>query len=307
VECKCSGVRGRHPNESTIDRPRPLPRQKRLSQDQDDDDAKPLTPTGRSAIDRRTPPSTNDQRLTPRTPTSQRRSPADDRDVYGSRYDTSNSESRRHDFCDRQSPHFDVFRRSPQDRRELSDERESSERYPASRKSPKSSSDRNSPAGDHRLSNSSSRKSPLEGSRFTKSGQHSSSSTDQRKTPLMFQQQNRDRLSPQRKGSVVDFLTEPGGLREDEVSDEERTHRVRRKSGSPYSRGTSPSMKRSESTEKNPFDDIRRRSPAAVPEVPSQNRGADSVRPKPARRSLQVDDIVLMMILALLISKCACL
>lgn len=319
----CLGVRGRQSGsalgELAEERPKPLPRQKRL---QDDDDGKRPVPASRASpnpLDRRTPSArttpTNDQRG---TPVDRRRSPADERDVFGSRHETGRNDpgfryghSRRspldrQDFIDRSSPHFDMPRKSPLDRRVLEEDRESFERYGANRKSPserRSSTDRKSPLEEHRPSSASSRKSPSEGGKFSKSNRHTPSAddrktptSDSRKSPGGYQWQKGGSPSTQRKGSLVDLLTESAGVRESEGSDEERKHRAGRASASPHSRhrkSSSPSSKRSESMEKNPFDNMRRSPSAAILTESKQKRSADGVRMKPTRRSSQVKFLLL--------------
>ena len=162
--------------ELSEDKPKPLPRQKRV---QDDDDVKTPVPTSRTSpnvLDHRTPAArktpTSDHRI---TPVGLRNSPADEREQFADRHKTDGddrghgySDSRRspldrHDFADRKSPHSDMFRKSPLDRSEFEERKESFERYGASRKSPSeklSTMDRKSPHSDMF------RRSPLDRSEF---------------------------------------------------------------------------------------------------------------------------------------------
>jgi len=330
----CLDVRGRQRGsalgELAEERPRPLPRQKRL---QDDDDGKRPVPASRASpnpLDRRTPSArttpTDHQRL---TPVDRRKSPADERDVFGSRHETGEDDAGfrygrsrrspldRQDFVDRTSPRLDALQKSPLGRREFEEDRELFERYGASRKSPserRSSTERRSPLEERRVSSTSSRKSPFEGSKFSKSNRQTppaddrkTPTSDRRKSPVGHQWKKDGSPSVQRKGSVVDFLTESAGVRESEGSDEERKRRAGRESASPHPRrrkSTSPSFKRSESTEKNPFEDIRR-SPSAISKESRQDRNADEEHTKPTRRSSQVN-ILLLFCLLLSISIAGC-
>ena len=312
--------------ELSDERPKPLPRQKRL---QDDDDAKRPVPASRTSpfsLDRRTPTTlTNlDQQ---RTLVDRRKSPADERDVFGSRHETDEhnlgfryGQSRRspldrQDFIDRTSPHLDTVRKSPLDRREFDEDTESFERYGvSSRKSPserRSSTDRKSPLGERRPSSVSSRKSPFESSKFSKSNRQTppaddrkTPTSDRHKSPVNYQRRKDGSPIMQRKGSVVDFLTESSDVRENERSDEERMkYRTGRESASPHPRrrmSTSPSLKRSDSIERspNPFENIRK-SPSAVSQESKQNSSADGVHTKHTRRSSQVNfSLLILSILA---------
>ena len=250
-----------------------------------------------------------------RTPVDQHRSPADERDVFGSQHKTDENylgfrygKSRRspldrQDFIDQTSPHLDMIRKSPLDRREFEEDRESFERYGASCKSPserRSTTDRKSPLEERQPSSVSSRKSPSESSKFSKSSRQTPPADD-RKTPTsdwrkspVSDKWKKDR-SPvtQRKGSVVDFLTESADVRENERLDEERKHRTGRESTNPHQhrrKSTSQSLKRSESIEESPdpFENIRR-SPSAISRESKQNRSADNVHTKSTRRSSQVN------------------
>ena len=303
----CSDVRGRQSGAAvrglTDDRPKPLPRQKRL---QDDDDIRPPVPASRTS------PNVLPTRRTPTTPDDRRNLPADDGNRFADRHDIDDDdrqhqygESRRspldrRDFADRKSPHSDMFRKSPLGRREYGEGKESFERYGTGHKSPferLSSTDRKSPVADRRPSSSSSRKSPFENDTFTKLSRQKSPvddrkspTNDRRKTPVAVQRKKENSLSEQRKGSVLDFLTESAGAKESESSEEERKYRGRRKSGSPQSRGQksrSPSVKRSGSTEMNPFDDVCG-SPKATSEASKQSRRADSLGAESGRRHSQV-------------------
>jgi len=198
-------VRGRQRDsllgELSEDKPKPLPRQKRV---QDDDDVKTPVPTSRTSpnvLDHRTPAArktpTSDHRI---TPVGLRNSPADEREQFADRHKTDGddrghgySDSRRspldrHDFADRKSPHSDMFRKSPLDRSEFEERKESFERYGASRKSPSeklSSMDRKSPHSDMF------QKSPLERSEF-----------EERKES--FERYGASRKSPSEKLSTMD-------------------------------------------------------------------------------------------------------
>jgi len=308
--------------ESAEDRPKPLPRQKRL---QDDDDGRRPVPASRTSpnpLDRRTPPARTTPTSDPlMTPVDRRRSPAaDQRDVFGSRSharDESDSGLRygrsrhstldRQDFIDRTSPQLESIRKSPLDRhREFEEDRESSDRYGASRKSPSERrsfvTERKSPLEGRRPSNVSNRKSPFEDSHFTKSHRRTPPADDRKvptddrqKSPVSSHWKKDRHPSVQRKESVVDVLTESAGPRESEFSDEERKHRSGRESASPHPsrrKSTSPLLKRSESTEQNPFENIGR-SPSAVSKESKQKRSPDGVHKKPARRSSQVNFLLL--------------
>jgi len=314
----CLDVRGRQSSSAlgqlSEDRPRPLPRQKRL---QDDDiDVKPAVLSNRTSpnvLDRKTPPMrktpTNDQRM---TPVDRRRSPADDRNPFAIRHKMDDNdqhyrrgESRhsplgRHSSTDRTSPHSDVYQTLPKDRYEFEERKEPFDRYGASRKSPSDrldSADRNTPLSGRRPSGALSRKSTLEGDTFTQYDRQKSPVDDRktptsnhRKTPVDFQRKKDDSASTQRKGSVYDFLTESTGVKESENSDEDKKYRDRRMSGSPRSRGrksVSPSSKRSESTEKNPFENIHK-FPGITSKASRKNRSSDSLDRSPARPHSQV-------------------
>ena len=306
----CADVRGRQLGSaagvSAEDRPKPLPRQKRL---QDDDDLKSPIPASRTSPHLKSPvpasrPSPNvlDHKMLPtrKTPTNsqqvapddRRNLPADDRDLLADRHQIHDddrehrySESRRspldrHDFTDRKSPYSGVLRKSPLDRREFESGKELFEGYGASRKSPTEglgAVEGKSPLADRRPSSVSRGKSPFEGDVITKAVHQKSPADDRkspmrdlRKTPVSFQRTREDSLSTQRKGSVVDLLTESTGVKERESSDEKKDYRARRKSGSPQTRG--PSVKRSGSTEKNPFDNIRKSPGAAVTQASKHGR-----------------------------------
>jgi len=325
--------------ESAEGRPKPLPRQMRL---QDDDDVKPPVPAARTSP-RKTP--TSDQRVTPierrrvrsgdreqfadddddhsrqsrrspldrhdfmpdrkmpptrKTPTSDIRvtptnwcqSPSNDRELLTDWHkiddDRSNrdTDSRRspldrHDFTDRKSPLSDIFHKSPLDRHEIEESKESFRRYDASKRTPSdrpSSTDRKSPVADRQPSGATSQKSPFEnGMLFNPqklpADDRKTPIADRRKTSVNFQYKNENSPSTQRKGSVVDFLTESADVKETENSDGVKKYRTRRKSGSPQPHGQmsrSPSLKRSESTEKNPFDDVCK-SPVAAARTSKQN------------------------------------
>ena len=342
--------------ELSEDKPKPLPRQKRLQDDDDVTTPVPASRTSPNVLDhkmpaaRRTP--TSDHRT---TPVDRRNLPADERQQFGDRHkiddderDHRYSDSRRspldrRDFTDRKSPHSDIFRRSPLDRSEFEEEKDSFERYGASRKLPseklnsaerksphsdifrkspldrhdfeegkesferygasrKSPSekptamDRKSPVADRRPSTSN-RKSPYADDSFTSYNRQKSPADDRkspgrdlRKTPVDFQRKKESSPSSQKRGSVVDFLTEYTGVKETETSDEEKKYRTRHKSGSPQSRGpksSSPSLKRSGSTDKNPFDEVCK-SPGGTSKSSKRNRTPDSSDIKPGRRHSQV-------------------
>jgi len=321
-------VRGRQSGsvhgESLEHRPKPLPRQKRLLDDDDDDNARAPVATVRTSqnsLDRKTPPArktpTGDQRL---TPVDWRKSPANDRDPFaarrnvvdddrGYRYGESHqSPLDRRDFTDRKSPLSDIFRKSPLDRREFEEGKESFVKHGMNRKSPserRDYADRKSPL-DHEPPSMSSRKSPFDDDKHTKSNRQKSPATDRktpttdhRKTPVSFQRKKEDSPSVQRKGSVVDLLTESAGVRESVGSDEERKYRSGRRSGSPQSRGrksTSPSSKRDRSTEKNPFENVRK-SPGASSKASKQQRSVDGEDTRPARPSSRVSRLMMFCIL----------
>jgi len=357
----CLGVRGRQRDsllgELSEDKPKPLPRQKRLQDDDDVTTPVPASRTSPNVLDHRMPAArrtpTSDQRT---TPVDRRNLPADeqfsdrnkiDDDDRGHRYsDSRRSPLDRHDFTDGKSPYSDIFRRSPLDRSEFEEEKESFERYGASRKLPseklssaerksphsdifrkspldrrdfeegkesferygasrKSPSDkpipmdRKSPIADRRPSNTSDRKSPYEGDLFASYNRQKSPADDRkspslsrdlRKTPVDFQRKKESSPSTQKRGSVVDFLTESTGVKETESSDEEKKYRARHKSGSPQSRGpksSSPSLKRSGSTEKNPFDEVCK-SAGGTSKASKRNRTPDSSDVKPGRHHSQV-------------------
>jgi len=311
----CSGVRGRQSGSGSAlgnlseERPKPLPRQKRLQDD--DDDVKPASRTSPNVLDRKTPPArttpTSDQRL---TPVDRRKSPADDRDQFVSRHRLDDSDQAyrrsplgRNSSTDRRSPRSDVLQTLPKDKYKLEEGREPLDRYGASRKSPSDRLDspvRNTPLSDRQQPRALSRKSSVEGDTFNRSydrqkspvdDRKTPSSTDRRKTPVDFQRK-KDGSSPstRRKSSQLDLLMESTGVKEGENSDEEKRYRDQRKSDSPQSRGrksVSPSVKRSESTEKNPFDNIHQ-FPEAVSKASKHSRSSDSSGAKPARRRSQV-------------------
>ena len=314
----CLDVRGRQSGSAlgqlSEDRPKPLPRQKRLQDD--DNDVKPALLSSRTSpnvLDRKTPPMrktpTTDQRI---TPVDLHKSPADNRDPFASRYKMDDNdkhyghgESRhsplsRHGSSDRKSPHSDVYQMSPKDRYEFEERKESFDRYGASRKSPSDrldSADRNMPLSGRRPSGALSRKSTLEGDKFMQHDRQKSPvddrktpTSDRRKTPVDFQWKKEESASTRRKGSVYDFLTESTGVKESEISDEDKKHGDRRMSGSPRSRGrksVSPSSKRSESTEKNPFENIHK-FPGITSKASRKNRSSDSLDTSPARPHSQV-------------------
>jgi len=313
----CLGVRGRQRDsllgELSEDKPKPLPRQKRLQDDDDVTTPVPASRTSPNVLDHRMPAArrtpTSDQRT---TPVDRRNLPADeqfsdrnkiDDDDRGHRYsDSRRSPLDRHDFTDGKSPYSDIFRRSPLDRSEFEEEKESFERYGASRKSPSDKPipmDRKSPIADRRPSNTSDRKSPYEGDLFASYNRQKSPADDRkspslsrdlRKTPVDFQRKKESSPSTQKRGSVVDFLTESTGVKETESSDEEKKYRARHKSGSPQSRGpksSSPSLKRSGSTEKNPFDEVCK-SAGGTSKASKRNRTPDSSDVKPGRHHSQV-------------------
>jgi len=153
-----------------------------------------------------------------------------------------------------------------------------------------------SPLADRRQSSTLRRQSSFEDDTTTKFDRQKSPGSDRkspvrdrRKTPVGFQQKAEGSPSAQRKGSVIDFLTESTGVKENASSDEEQKHRARKKSGSPQLRGrksTSPS-KRSESTEKNPFDNVCK-SPGATSRISRQNRSTDGLDTKPSHSRSQV-------------------
>jgi len=313
----CSDVRGRQPasalGELSEDRPKPLPRQKRLQED--DDDERPAVHASRTSpnlLDRKTPTRrtpTGEQRM---TPVDRHKSPADDRDPFASRHrmdDNDRSyqrgESRhsplgRNSFTDRKSPRSDEFRMLPRNKYELEEGKDSFDGHGASRKSPsgrRDSAERNTPLSDRQLSSAFSRKTSLEGDKFMKYDRQKSPvddrktpTSDRRRTPVSFRQKKEESPVARRKGSVLDLLTDSTGVKESENSDEEKEFRDRRKSGSLQSRGrksTSPSSKRSESVEKNPFEDIRK-FPGTTSKASKQNRSSESLDRKPARPRSQV-------------------
>lgn len=291
------------------ERPKPLPRQKRLQDD--DDDVKPTSRTSPNVLDRKTPPT----RRTPTTPVDRRKSPADDRDPFVSRHRLDDNdqlyrhgESRRspldrNSSMDRKSPHSDVFQTLRKDKYKKFDEGgESYDRYGASRKSP--SDTLHSPVSRTLLSDRQqpsplARKSSVEHDKFNRLHDRQKSPVDDRKTPTsdcrktpVDFQQRKDSSSPStwRKSSQLDLLMESTGGKESENSDEEKQCRERRHSGSPQSRGRksiSPSLRRSESTEKNPFESIHKL-PATVSKVSRHSRSSDSLDAQPARPHSQV-------------------
>ena len=311
----CLDVRGRQLGSAfddlVEDRPKPLPRQKHL---QGDDDVRlpvPASRTSPNVLDHKMRKTPTDRQ--PITPTDWRNSPAGDRDQFANRHNFDNNdrshrygESRRspidrRDFADRKSPHSDMFRKSPLDRHEFEEEKEELfQSYDARQKSPSErlgSAGTKSPLADRRQSSTLRRQSSFEDDTTTKFDRQKSPGSnrkspvrDRRKTPVGFQQKAEGSPSAQRKGSVIDFLTESTGVKENASSDEEQKHRARKKSGSPQLRGrksTSPSSKRSESTEKNPFDNVCK-SPGATSRISRQNRSTDGLDTKPSHSRSQV-------------------
>jgi len=195
--------------------------------------------------------------------------------------------------------HHDAFlQKSSRKKHEVDKERVLLDRFAASSKR---TDDRKSP------SNLSSRKSPLDDGQRTKSirqtspvdSRRTTPVDDYRKTPVDSQQRKMSdspSAQPRKKGSVVDILTgSAAGLTDREGSEyHEKKARARRDSGSPEPRGrksVSPSLRRAESTERNPFENIGKSPTTTTAEETSfkSRKAADGAVMKPTRRSSQVN------------------